>query len=701
MEWTTISPEFWKGDRAALNPAGERRVDAYFAWAEVTKYADLGGIPKKWFPVVIEVPEKGATARAFCAMVERRKWDRFIKVPAMYAKPTTSLKKARFLTAIVTREFLSALEDEDGELAAAIERFELGLPVITADDVRTRPPEPPKPVHRPQAGEPQQAKAIVGIIDDGIAFAHERFREPGKGTRFDYFWNQDGALGSGPGYGHEIAKRQIDALLASSNIIGTVVDDDVYRRAGYANVARRLEHGTHVADFACGEDPGTVTPGAPRIIAVQLKVPGRLTRGTCGLWLTVHALDALRYILDRAGDYRTPEDKQTPVVVNLSFGYFAGPHDGTSMLEMAIDEMIDLHGRLAVVIPAGNSYLLRSHARFRLDPGGQQSLEWRLLPDDLTPSFVEIWPNDPAASLVVDVETPNGLHSGPVRAGEVKTLVNGNAEICTIVFPKRVTNGGRTMILVAMAPTTSANPRRVTSGSGVWIIHVRNAGTACTIDAWIQRDDTPPGFPTRGRQSRFEDPAYMRFDKLGRIVEIDEAEQSYGIVEQDGKREQSYVKREGTLNSLATGRNTIIVGGTSGSDGRPTIYSSKGSLERAPSGAEEPRDNPDLVTVSDDSIAHQGRIGAGSRSGSAAAMNGTSVAAPQVTRLIADLMPRLERYDRKTIVTTLLNELTPKSGKARTPQVRARPESVSQRPPQSEQLPPVNRLPRRGTARYR
>ena len=39
---------------------------------------------------------------------------------------------------------------------------------------------------------------VVGIIDDGIAFANERFRRADGTTRVEYAWLQDGAHDRGP-----------------------------------------------------------------------------------------------------------------------------------------------------------------------------------------------------------------------------------------------------------------------------------------------------------------------------------------------------------------------------------------------------------------------------------------------------------------------------------------------------------------------
>ena len=68
-----------------------------------------------------------------------------------------------------------------------------------------------------------------------------------------------------------------------------------------------------------------------------------------------------------------------PVVVNMSFGHIAGPHDGSSMLERAIHELIAARrrvgGRLEVVVAAGNSLLLRPRCHASILSRAQQGGE--------------------------------------------------------------------------------------------------------------------------------------------------------------------------------------------------------------------------------------------------------------------------------------------------------------------------------------
>ena len=85
----------------------------------------------------------------------------------------------------------------------------------------------------------QPNTAIVAVIDDGPAFAHERFRKMDQSdlaTRFKYFGNQDDTTGAGQppgfGYGRELTSNDIDPLLAGYSWSGIVDEDQHYRKLG-------------------------------------------------------------------------------------------------------------------------------------------------------------------------------------------------------------------------------------------------------------------------------------------------------------------------------------------------------------------------------------------------------------------------------------------------------------------------------------
>jgi hypothetical protein len=269
-----------------------------------------------------------------------------------------------------------------------------------------------------------------------------------------------------------------------------------------------------------------------------------------------------------------------------------------------------------------------------------EALQWRVQPDDQSASFVEIWlPHSqgaqPLPQVEVRVTTPTGVTSPWIAPGgdwkwPSSTNVRFHAQ-SIYTFPP----GGRPHILLSMAPTAQLSAAPQTAPSGTWRIEVRNNGRAIKIDAWVQRGDTPPGYPLFGRQSRFDDPRYVRFDLAGRPEEIDVGPSS--------------IKRYGTLNALATGRRAIVIGGYRRSDYKASRYSGAGPVIDPPSIGGPWRDGPDATAVSDDTPALYGILAAGTRTGSVCAMNGSSVAAPQITRLIAELMTAGIASDRTAV----------------------------------------------------
>ena len=491
---------------------------------------------------------------------------------------------------------------------------------------------------------------VIGIIDDGLAFAHQRFRR-GKGTRVEYLWNQ--LLPGGPGVHlrKSVATTvpPIDTLLATCEHAGLVDEDELYclsrqidyRQSGHKPAAWRVSHGTLAMDLACGDDPASVQNDRP-IVCVQL--PVATTADTSGGTLKAQVMEALAFIVRSANQIAADRGlAPPPIVVNLSYGIFAGPHDGSGLLEAAIDDLIMAreaadNAALRVVLPSGNSYLSRCHARFSINAGRKKELHWRVQPDDRTESWLEIWlppglaGQQPAVS--VEVITPSGLASGEIAQGMECPLTAGGSVIGRVANygPGRGTNN-RGRITIHLAPTASDDGAVAVAPPGRWRVVLKNKGANSVrpIDAWIQRDDNPYGYPRRGRQSRFDDPKYRRFSVHGREIERDADDDP-----------AAYVKRGGTISAIATGSKTIVIGGYRRRDGHPANYSAGGPL--LPAGR-----NPDAMAVSDDSVACRGVMAAGSRSSSTVAMYGTSVAAPIVARFIAEELLAGRRGDRQAV----------------------------------------------------
>ena len=630
--------------------------DPYHAWASATGFAQFGALEfDLWVPVIMQL--RDTTAADFAENVAQAELP-WIQIPAAYRYPAHALADATFCTALVRRNFFTELKRPASGLAGLVQRYEIGLAVngpqsnlsaLAMVDCVGALLVPP--LGYPT--NPRKARTLIAVIDEGLAFAHARFRDRNGNSRVDALWDQEPQrpvsvprVPTQFGYGREIVAAEIDRWAAAARLADPTcawVDEDaVYRAAEFASVAKRSAHGAHVMDIAGGADPSSVSgpgSGTARIIGVQLGAQRSLD--TSGRWLGVQVLNALRYVLDRADRlaYARGERVGGAIVANLSFGNTAGPHDGSSLLEQAMDELIRLRRRadgtdtLAIVIAAGNHYLGRVHAQFTLAPSAIQTLAWRVLPDDATPSFVEIYPADAAAAgtLQVELVAPSGQASGWVRADQVNTAALG----ATIVHAKTVADGARPVVLVAVSPTRNdgANQSVVpTAMAGLWHIRVRTTSRTAEalIHAWIERDETPLGRAPRGRQSYFDDPANERFTRLGALSEQDSP--------------ASYVRRSHTLNGIACGAQTVIVGGHREAQGEIAEYSAAGPL-RASADAigvtrASARTGPDVVAPSDRSRVQHGMLAAGTRSGSTVAMNGTSVAAPVVARALALVLGR-------------------------------------------------------------
>jgi hypothetical protein len=519
---------------------------------------------------------------------------------------------------------------------------------------------------------------VIGVIEEGIAIANHRFRRSNRESRVEYAWVQDArCVGDveGFGYGRELRKsngqlrrggivdKGIDELLLECTRGGQVNEDLFYAKAGLADfsrqghkaVAQRASHGALVMDLACGYDQGTSPTGRGGlehrpIVCVQL--PTITVADTSGLGLERYMLDGLHYILDRADRIAVSRGcDPLPVVVNFSSGVLAGPHDGSHPIEAAIDETIEWRRQFApteVVLPAGNSYLSRIHASVLVPAnGGEASLPWHVLPDDKTCTYVELWlpqpqPGYDSVGAEIMLEPPGGARSPALSDAKSARAVawrpGGRDAICKIYYEYvgPPTNRGR--YLIALVPTACDKAPSQLAPCGTWKIVLRNRTyhPIDSVNAWIQWDDRPLGFPRTGRQSYFSDATYRRFDEIsGRAVETDNT--------------ASLVRRSGTISAIATGVNTVVVGGFKQKEATIVNYSGAGPTATRPSG----RSGPDAAVVTDDSSIHRGIFAAGTRSRSIVAVNGTSVAAPQVTRYLADCLAAGDRRSGREVVTAL------------------------------------------------
>jgi subtilisin family serine protease len=227
-------------------------------------------------------------------------------------------------------------------------------------------PESKVPVPRvPGPGEPRPAMAqrghgvIIGLIDFGIDFRHPSFQNEDGSSRILALWDQGLKPISGEKspipYGYGVLYSQEE------------ISDTVRSKQPKVPVRHREQgpiHGTHVAGIAAGngrpaaESDGVVkyvgmAPNADLVVVANTRPEAR-NPGTLGD--SADAFDAIKFILDFAAGLGKP------VVINHSHGDNIGPHDGSSLLEVGIDQLITGPGRV-MVKSAGNEADAAHHAQ--------------------------------------------------------------------------------------------------------------------------------------------------------------------------------------------------------------------------------------------------------------------------------------------------------------------------------------------------
>lgn len=441
---------------------------------------------------------------------------------------------------------------------AMLPELDLAVPESRANVVHTGPPG-----HRGSG-------VIIGVCDTGVDWRHENFIRGDGTSRVIGIWDQNlapvagEASPAGFGYGVEYSAMQINAALAGT---GTVRHSDPGA------------HGTHVAGIAAGDGSaagqgqpaGTFVGLAPEAEIIVVAVGGG---GGRGLGDSARALDAVSYLFQRAAVLNRP------VVVNMSLGDNVGPHDGTSLLERGLDNLLGGQGR-AFVKSAGNAGGGGVHADGTVAPGGAQTVSFAISPGDATTETIDIW-YEGADRFAFRITEPGGAPSASVAPNTTITLTLANGNRVFVDSRLNDPNNADNRIFLTIERGTAA-----TIEAGTWSFTL--TGTQVTngrFDAWIQRGSQVGRFvaPHESRRLTISTP--------GTAVKVITA--------------ASYVTRGGGVGSIA---GTSSRGPTR--DGRPApVIAAPGetiiSVRSAPGGADP-------------------YVG----------MGGTSMAAPHVTGAIA------------------------------------------------------------------
>jgi hypothetical protein len=542
-----------------------------------------------------------------------------------------------------------------------VSRVELSLPIVPSGT----PPLSPRLLHpRWEEGEDSPGSLLIGMLDDGCPFAAAHFLRAPASTRVLAIWDQNwdkkpistkDSAGNPRVFGRTLTdfdyglefRRDISPTIPPSQEMGLdewielhstagIVDEDgCYADAEFRTLSRRQSHGAHVMDVFAGRVPtasrvGSAPPGQDRrdppswsagsdaacgadLVFVQFS--DECIRDATGVWLKGYVYDGIRYILSFADPAITKK-----VVINLSYGPTTGPHDGTAQLEAILTAFVaEFNGtpgkpKLEIVLPAGNAYLSEGHVSFTRQPKQADHIEWtwRLPPDNSVLCFAEVWiDSSNAGGVDVTLTSPSG-DIAPTFPGAGPPLHTG------VYGP--VAWGSHTMWLLAVEST------RVGAEHGDWRIKVNGVAAVAQVHAYVARSDPNMGVRSGAKLSYFVDHEWE-------MTRAAEASCNYADGEFD--KTGSLIDRCGTLNGIATAMDpgVHVAGSYILANGRKSPYSSAGP---ARSGPLPLRLGPDNALPGDESYALRGIRAGGNRSGVVFRLIGTSTAAPQLARHIAD-----------------------------------------------------------------
>jgi subtilisin family serine protease len=459
------------------------------------------------------------------------------------------------------------------------------------------------PVHdprRPPGLTLTGAKVCVGVVDWGCDFDHPNFKSARGSTRLLALWDQRGSRrpdSPAPyGYGTVYGAAEIDAALATA---------DPYDALGYhpadADRDGSGAHGTFVMDVAAGNGlaggPSGVAPSAD-LIFVHLADRG--TGGLANLGDSVRILEAVDFVSKVAG--------RRPWVINLSLGRHGGPHDGTTLAELALDYLVrEAPGRF-IVQSTGNYFDKGCHTSGRLSSGETHTLRLVTSEADVTPNELELWyPGED--EFVISLESPAGSRHPALELGEQADVLEGGRVVGRLYHRERDPNNLDNHVELFLYPWAPA---------GAWDVTIEALRASNgRFHAWLERDEA-----CSDCQARFAAPN---------------------------------ADSQTTTGTIANGHATLVVG---------AYDASSRSRELAPFSSSGPtrdgRRKPDLVAPGVQVLAARSAPRDDRRSeGLLARKSGTSFAAPHVTGAVALLLEGAPRLTSAQIRALLLKTTEP------------------------------------------
>jgi subtilisin family serine protease len=234
-------------------------------------------------------------------------------------------------------------------------------------------------------------------------------------------------------------------------------------------------HGTQVAGVAAGR-------GAPdsdyQGVAPEAELVFVTYRNDTPIGGSAFVIDAIEYVLRQA------RARGKRAVVNLSQGDNLGAHDGSSLLEKAIDLYAEREG-LPVVNSAGNEREGRHHARGRVARGADYYLPFELkevAERVVDGDIIDLW-YYPQDRFAVALKDPDGLQSEFIPPDVEKSVSFGDGAVAYISSETENPGNGHNRISIIFERGTGWR-------LGRWELILRGSEVARgNFDAWADRPD--------------------------------------------------------------------------------------------------------------------------------------------------------------------------------------------------------------------
>ena len=245
---------------------------------------------------------------------------------------------------------------------------------------------------------------LVAVIDSGIDYFHEDFKNADGSTRILMLMDQD--------RDRIYTREEINQALNAPNRAASLAIVPSVDLSG---------HGTAVAAIAAGNGRGDrgIYRGVAYesdLLVVKLGAPM-----ADSFPRTTQLMRGLDFVIRQA------QELGRPVAVNLSFGNTYGSHDGTSLLETFMND-ISNYGRSVLVAGTGNEGAGAGHTSGQLVMGNDTNVELSIAPFE-TGMGVQLW-SSYVDQFAIRLITPSGDIIGPIdsRLGP-QTLNYGGTRI--------------------------------------------------------------------------------------------------------------------------------------------------------------------------------------------------------------------------------------------------------------------------------